>query len=112
MQPLSYYYYNVLEGLERPSDVPMIELQEGYDILYRHGGRIEIDLMRKAEDGNAQGDPFHWYEDLDNEQRAKLHKALEDNNPAKILKVMQRNGYAGVLYHHAWANFQTAAGAE
>ncbi|SEL84125.1 hypothetical protein [Halomonas daqiaonensis] len=109
MQPLSYYYYNVLEGLEKPSDVPTSHLQEGYDILYRHGGRIEIDLMRKAEDGNAQGEPYHWYEELDDEQRAKLHKALEGSDPAKILKVMQRNGYAGVLYHHAWENFRNGA---
>lgn len=107
MQPLSYYYYNVLEGLEKPCDVPTTHLQEGYDILYRHGGRIEIDLMRKAEDGNAQGEPYHWYEALDDEQRAKLHKALNDGNPAKILKIMQRNGYAGVLYHHAWEHFRT-----
>ncbi|SFU04799.1 hypothetical protein [Halomonas saccharevitans] len=109
MQPLSYYYYNVLEGLEKPSDVPSTLLQEGYDILYRHGGRVEMDLIAKAEDGDARGEPFHWYEALDAEQRAKLHKALEDNNPAKILKVMQRNGYAGVLYHHAREHFQKAA---
>lgn len=31
---------------------------------------------------------------------------------AKILKIMQRNGYTSVLYHHAWENFQSAAGAE
>ncbi len=109
MQPLSYYYYNVLEGLEKPFDVPASHLQEGYDILYQQGGRIEIDLMRKAEDGNAQGEPFHWYEALDDEQRAKLHKALDDNNPAKILKIMQRNGYAGVLYHHAREHFRPEA---
>ncbi|MBB3185340.1 hypothetical protein FHR95_002921 [Halomonas fontilapidosi] len=111
MQPLSYYYYNVLEGLEKPSDVPKVELQEGYDILYRHGGRVEIDLMRNAEDGDAQGEPYHWYEDLDDEQRAKLHKALDAGDPAKILKIMQRNGYAGVLYHYACENFQTEASA-
>ncbi|MDN3522603.1 hypothetical protein [Halomonas ramblicola] len=109
MQPLSYYYYNVLEGLEKPSDVPSDHLQEGYDILYHHGGRIEIDLMRKAEEGDAKGEPYHWYEDLDDEQRAKLHKALDDGNPAKILKIMQRNGYAGVLYHHAWEHFRMEA---
>ncbi|MGM0537459.1 MAG: hypothetical protein ACQEUN_08840 [Pseudomonadota bacterium] len=112
MQPLSYYYYNVLEGLEKPSDVPTARLQEGYDTLYRHGGRIEIDLMRSAADGNAQGEPYHWYADLDDEQRAKLHKALDDGNPAKILKIMQRNGYAGVLYHHAWEHFRAEAGSD
>ncbi|RDB41978.1 hypothetical protein DU490_15625 [Halomonas sp. DQ26W] len=111
MQPLSYYYYNVLEGLEKPCDVPTTQLQEGYDILYRHGGRIEMDLMRKAEDGNAQGKPYHWYEALDDEQRAKLHKALNDENPAKILKIIQRNGYAGVLYHHAWQHFRESGAA-
>ncbi|MFY0989984.1 hypothetical protein [Halomonas sp. C05BenzN] len=109
MQPLSYYYYNVLEGLEKPCDVPRADLQEGYDILYRHGGRIELDLMRKAEDGDAQGKPYYWYEALDAEQRAKLHKALDDEDPAKILKVMQRNGYAGVLYHHAREHFGARA---
>ena len=112
MQPLSYYYYNVLEGLEKPFDVPASHLQEGYDILYQQGGRIEIDLIHKAEVGNAQGEPYHWYEALDDEQRAKLHKALEDSNPATILKVMQRNGYAGVLYHHAWQHFRTGASAD
>ncbi|WP_104203905.1 hypothetical protein [Billgrantia saliphila] len=111
MQPLSYYYYNVLEGLEKPCDVPSAQLQEGYDILYRHGGRIEIDLMRKTEDSNAQGMPYHWYEALDEEQRAKLHKALNDEDPAKILKIIQRNGYAGVLYHHAWHNFRESGAA-
>jgi hypothetical protein len=30
----------------------------------------------------------------------------------KILKIMQRNGYAGVLYHHAWEHFQPAAVAD
>jgi len=112
MQPLSYYYYNVLEGLEKPSDVPMSHLQESYDILYRHGGRVEMDLMQKAEAGNAEGDPFHWYEDLDEEQRAKLHKALDGGDPAKILKIMQRNGYAGVLYYHARENFRAEAGVD
>ncbi|MGM0703616.1 MAG: hypothetical protein ACQEUG_14605 [Pseudomonadota bacterium] len=111
MQPLSYYYYNVLEGLEKPSDVPLDHLQEGYDILYRHGGRIEIDLLRKAEEGDAKGEPYHWYEALDTEQREKLHKALDDGDPAKILKLMQRNGYSGVLYHHAREHFQEDSGA-
>ncbi|WP_148254800.1 hypothetical protein [Aidingimonas lacisalsi] len=111
MQPLSYYYYNVLEGLEKPSDVPTPLLQEGYDILYHHGGRIEIDLIRKAEGSNARGEPYHWYEYLDDEQRAKLHKALDGRDPAKILKVMQRNGYAGVLYHHAREHFREEPGA-
>ncbi|MCC5882095.1 MAG: hypothetical protein JJU25_05595 [Halomonas sp.] len=111
MQPLSYYYYNVLEGLEKPCDVPASQLQESFDILYRHGGRIEMDLMRKAEDSNAQGEPFHWYEALNEEQQAKLHKALDDEDPAKILKIIQRNGYAGVLYHHAWHHFRESGAA-
>ncbi|GGY04175.1 hypothetical protein GCM10007160_34790 [Litchfieldella qijiaojingensis] len=111
MQPLSYYYYNVLEVLEKPCDVPTAHLQEGYDILYRHGGRIEMDLVRRAEDGDAQGEPYYWYEALDAEQRAKLHKALDDGNPAKILKIMQRNGYAGILYHHAREYFRAEAAA-
>lgn len=109
MQPLSYYYYNVLEGLEKPHDVPADRLQEGYDILYRHGGRIEMDLMHKAREGDARGQPYRWYAALDEEQRAKLHKALDDDDPAKILKIIQRNGYAGVLYHHAWEHFRDAS---
>lgn len=109
MQPLSYYYYNVLEGLDKPCDVPTDRLQEGYDILYRHGGRIEMDLMHKAKDSDAKGKPYRWYEALDDEQRAKLHKALDDDDPAKILKVIQRNGYAGVLYQHAWEHFREAS---
>lgn len=48
MQPLSHDDDNVLEGLKRLSDVPMSELQAGDDILYRHGGRIEMDLIAKA----------------------------------------------------------------
>ena len=110
MQPLSYYYYNVLESLEKPCDVPSTRLQESFDILYRQGGRIEIDLMHKAKEAEARGEPYHWYEALDEEQRAKLHKALDDGDPAKILKVMQRNGYAGILYHHAWEHFREASG--
>ena len=89
--------------------MPTDRLQEGYDILYRHGGRIEIDLMHKAKDSDAQGRPYRWYEALDEEQRAKLHKALDEDDPAKILKVIQRNGYAGVLYQHAWEHFREAS---
>lgn len=101
MQPLSYYYFNVLESFEKPSDVPAVHIQEGYDLLYRYGGRVEIDLIQCAEAANARGEPFPWYEALDDEQRDKLRRALDDGNPAKILKVMQRNGYASVLYQHA-----------
>ncbi|WP_394601231.1 hypothetical protein [Halomonas sp. B23F22_10] len=101
MEPLSYYYYNVLESLEKPCDVPALHLQEGYDLLYRYGGRVEMDLIRRAEAASANGEPYHWHEALDDEQHDKLRRALADENPAKILKVMQRNGYAGVLYHHA-----------
>lgn len=109
MQPLSYYYYNVLEGLEKPCDVPAAHLQEGYDILYQQGGRIEMDLVRQAEETSAHGEPYYWYEALDVEQREKLRKALDDSNPAKILKIMQRNGYAGILYHHAREHFRAAS---
>lgn len=109
MQPLSYYYYNVLESFEKPSDVPAVQLQEGYDLLYRYGGRVEIDLVERAEAAHAEGDSFPWYEALDDEQRDKLHQALSDNNPAKILKLMQRNGYASVLYQHAQKGYQPEA---
>ncbi|MBB3191402.1 hypothetical protein [Halomonas cerina] len=101
MQPLSYYYHNVLESLEKPCDVPAVHLQEGYDLLYRYGGRVEMDLIRRAEEASANGEPPPWHEALDAEQRDKLRRALDDENPAKILKLMQRNGYTGVLYHHA-----------
>lgn len=101
MQPLNYYYYNVLESFEKPSDVPAVHLQEGYDLLYRYGGRVEVDLIQRAETANARGEPFHWHEALEDEQRDKLRQALDDGNPAKILKLMQRNGYASVLYQHA-----------
>ncbi|MCW4153500.1 hypothetical protein OM427_28730 [Halomonas sp. 18H] len=109
MQPLSYYYYNVLESLEKPCDVPAAHLQEGYDLLYHYGGRVEMDLMRRAEAASAENDPLHWHEALDDEQRDKLRRAFQDENPAKILKVMQRNGYASVLYHHAREVFQPDA---
>ncbi|WP_168015460.1 hypothetical protein [Halomonas salinarum] len=111
MQPLSYYYVNVLEAMEKPCDVPAAERQEGYDLLYQQGGRVEIDLMQKAEQAQAEGTPFHWYEAIDSEQQAKLHRALEDQDPAKIHKLLNRNGYASILYHHACNHFAEVPGA-
>lgn len=106
MQPLNYYYYNVLESFEKPSDVPAVQLQEGYDLLYRYGGRVEIDLIERAQTAQAEGQSFPWYDALDDEQRDKLRQALSDTNPAKILKLMQRSGYASVLYQHARKGYQ------
>ncbi|WP_192035965.1 hypothetical protein [Halomonas sp. YLGW01] len=111
MQPLSYYYVNVLEAMEKPCDVPAAERQEGFDLLYQQGGRVEIDLMQQAEQALAEGAPFHWHEAIDAEQQAKLRRALEDQDPAKIHKLLHRNGYASILYHHARTHFPAVPGA-